>query len=81
METVYTIITLGIFGLIGYVLFKKKQITSSQSEYKAKDNVLEMKQRELVISQEEFEAKAKKTEEEQKNKTPQEIEDYWNKKK
>lgn len=73
---------LGLLAVLAFLYnkFLGKKVESSQAEFKAKDNVLEFKEKELIVKQTELKAEIKAAGE-AKDLTPQEIEGHWNKKK
>lgn len=73
---------LGLLAILAFLYNKYlgNKITSSQAEFKAKDNVLEFKEKELIVKQTELKEQIKAAGE-AKDLTPEEIESHWNKKK
>lgn len=73
---------LGVLAILAFLYnkFLGKKVESSQAEFKAKDNVLEFKEKELIVKQTELKTEIKAAGE-AKDLTPEEVENHWNKKK
>lgn len=67
-EIVYTLILLGAGGLIAYLGFKKPQYDDTTEKLKRNKLEKEIKELEKILK------------EEPKDLTPEQVEDYWNKK-
>jgi hypothetical protein len=75
------IITLAILGLITFVVFRKKSDSKDAVNHATVDASLAERQRSKKEELEKMDKALKEIEEELKNKTPDEIEAYWNAKK
>jgi hypothetical protein len=73
---------LGLLAILAFLYnkFLGNKAAASQAEFKAKDNVLEFKEKELIVKQQDLKAEIKAAGE-AKDLSPSEIEDAWNKKK
>lgn len=70
----------GLLAILYFIYSKltNAQVANSQAKYKKEDNLLEFKQKELVVYSEKLKKEiAEKTED--KELTPNEVEDHWNK--
>lgn len=76
-EIIVLVFVLGVGGLIGAYI-RKRNVAEIAAPYKEKEEDLKEEQEEAERKVVELETKLKEVKKKIKNKTPKEIEDYWN---